>query len=136
VSSIFGNSLTGEQVRDISTLNLAFIGDAVFTLFIRDYLVKRHDAKAGELTKKCAKYCCASYQSMLYEKLKPQLTDEEMEIMKRVRNCKTNQKAKNATLADYKRATAFEGLIGWLYLREERERLEEVLKFSIKEIKT
>jgi len=131
VDSIFQNSLSGNEVRDISTLNLAFVGDAVFTLFVRDYLVKKHDAKSGELTKKCAKYCCASYQSILYEKLKSILTEEEMDIMKRVRNCKTNQKAKNATLGDYKRATAVEGLIGYLYLRGEGERLKEILELSI-----
>jgi len=132
VENFFDNTLSAEETLNISTLNLAFIGDAVFTLFIRDHLVKSFDTKSGDLTKRCAKYCCAGYQSKLYEKLKEVITQDEMELMKRVRNCKTNQKAKNASLSDYRRATAVEGLIGWLYLRGERERLKELLDLAIK----
>ncbi len=116
-----------KDANQISALSLAFLGDAVFTLYIRDYLVNNNDGKSGLLHLEASKYVCAKSQAKMYETLLEELTEEESEIARRCRNAHNTSKAKNAGLSDYKRATALEGLLGYLKLVGDEERLNYLM---------
>lgn len=116
---------------DIKMLNpaiLAYIGDAVYELFIRTYLVGEGCFIAGELHKKAIGFVEAKSQARIIEKIFELLTDEEKHIVKRGRNTKTSNTPKNAKVIEYKYATGFESLVGYLYLNNNMERLIEILK--------
>ncbi len=116
------------RLTNLSPVTLAYIGDAVFTLYVRARLAEEYDFKTDRLGKLCSSYVCASMQSAVLGMCGEELTQEEQDIARRCRNTHTPAKAKNASMSDYKRATALEGVIGYLYLKQERTRLEELLK--------
>jgi len=118
-------------MKNYSMLELAFLGDAVHTKFVREYVLKNNNGKMNELHKLASKYCSAKWQSDIVDKLN--LSTEENEIIRMARNTKTKHMAKNADPAQYHMATAFEALIGYLYLNNMTDRLEEILNLSIKE---
>lgn len=107
---------------------LAFIGDAVFSLYVRTEVCLFNNVKANELHKLSTDYVKASGQSNFMERLLPNLNEFEMEVYKRARNYKTANIAKNAKVNDYKRATGLEALLGYLYLCGKNERLNEILR--------
>lgn len=113
------------DILGLSPLTLAFVGDAVFTLFIRERLAVS-DLKPAELTKKAASAVSAVSQSQLLDRLGDFLTDDEKDIVRRCRNVHTNNRAKNASVTQYRRATGLEGLVGHLYLSKSG-RLDEIL---------
>ncbi len=112
---------------------LAFVGDGVYTLFIRNKIVLEHKAKSGELHKLTTDYVKASKQSVAIEKLLPIFTEDELAIYKRARNYKTASVAKNASVQEYKRATGFEAVLGYLYLAGQVDRLNEILSMCVGE---
>lgn len=114
-----------------SMLELAFIGDAIHTAFIRNYLIKNNQFKLDILHKNASKFCSAKFQSKVLDSIIALLSEEESDIVRRARNTKTKHIAKNACTADYHKATSFEALIGWLYLNNQKERLNEILNLSI-----
>ena len=120
-----------EEVKQLSPLTWAYIGDAVYELYIRTYLTNTTHLKPHELHIKSIKYVKAKAQADILMKIEETLTDEEKDIVRRGRNTQTHHTAKNATVQDYMYATAFEALIGYLYLAKQDERLEEILKKSI-----
>lgn len=122
-----------DNMKNYSMQELAFLGDAIHTLYVRKNIVEKGEIKLNELNKICSKFCSAKWQSCVCEKLKDLLSEEEFEIVRKARNSKPKHSAKNANPADYHKATAFEALVGWLYLNQKEERLEEILKFSIQE---
>lgn len=105
-------------------LNLAFVGDAVWTLYVRDFFANNTTYKNNYLHKLTTKFVKASYQATALDKLQQQLLDVEKDIARRARNTKMNTVSKNASLADYKKATGFEAVVGFLYLTENFERLK------------
>lgn len=107
---------------------LAFIGDAVFSLYVRTEICLKNNVKANELHKLSTDYVKASGQSDFMERLLPNLNEFEMEVYKRARNYKTANIAKNAKVNDYKRATGLEALLGYLFLCGKNERLNEILR--------
>lgn len=115
----------------ISPLTWAYIGDAVYELYIRDYLIRTTNLKPHRLHIETIKYVKAGAQANILYKLEQYLTEEEKEIVKRGRNTETHSAPKNADMKDYMYATAFEALIGYLYVTEQKERLEEILKLCI-----
>lgn len=115
----------------ISPLTWAYIGDAVYELYIRDYLIRTTNLKPHRLHIENIKYVKASAQANILYKLEQYLTEEEKEIVKRGRNTETHSAPRNADMKDYMYATAFEALIGYLYVTEQKERLEEILKLCI-----
>lgn len=117
-----------KRPESLSPVTLAYVGDAVFTLYVRTRLVETFDFKTGRLGKICSGFVCAATQSKVLEKTAPFLSDDEADIARRCRNAHTPSKAKNASMSDYKRATALEGIIGYLYLSGQNERLETLLK--------
>ena len=120
--------LSSSDASEISPISLAFVGDAVFSLYVRERLTVSHDFKSGELSRLSSLYVNASAQSKMLGEIMPLLSEEELSVAKRARNARTNSKAKNAAIGEYHRATGLEGLFGWLYLSGQAERLEELEK--------
>ena len=120
------------DIQTIPAQTLAFIGDAVYNVYIRTYLSSVSTAKAGTLHKLSIKYVSAKGQSMLVDKLIDMLTDEEIAVYKRGRNTNIATVSKHVDVVEYKKATGFEALIGFLYLSNNIKRLEEIIDLSIK----
>ena len=120
-----------EELKLISPLTWAYIGDAVYELYVRDYLIKNTNLKPHRLHIETIKYVKASAQDNILKRIEEYLTEEEKDIVKRGRNTKTHSAPKNADLTDYMYATAFEALIGYLYVTGQNKRLEEILKLCI-----
>ena len=124
-----------EKTKMMSPLTWAYVGDAVYELYIRDYLTQITNLKPNKLHKEAIKYVKAEAQAKILEKLQDVLSEEEKEIVRRGRNAQNHHLPKNANLRDYTYATAFEALIGYLYLTKKFERLKEILnKSNIKTI--
>jgi len=109
-------NFTENEIVEVNPLNLAFIGDAVWTLLVRDFFCEHTGYKNNNLHKLTTKYVKAVYQAKALEILQNDLTEQELNISRRARNTKVNTMAKNATLAEYKKATSFEAVIGYNYL--------------------
>ena len=120
-----------DEVNLMSPLTWAYVGDSVFELYIRNYLVQTTNLKPHKLHIQAIKYVKAKAQREILDKIKDTLTKEEQEIVRRTRNTENHHVAKNANPDDYMYATAFEGLIGYLYLTEQKERLGEILKLVV-----
>lgn len=115
---------TESDIININPLNLAFIGDAVWTLLVREFMCNNTNYKNNNLHKLTTKFVKAVFQAKALEKLEDVLTTEEKDISRRARNTKINTASKNASLAEYKKATSFEAVIGYLYLLEKFDRLK------------
>lgn len=126
---MFGDSsfLTPEGARNLSPVVLAFVGDAVYSLYVREKLVLGTDFKTGTLQKLSSRQVSARGQSELIERLLPALTEEEADIFRRGRNAKKSTRSRHASVGEYNRSTGFEALIGYLYLTGRHERIEELL---------
>ena len=120
-----------KDVQMLSPLVWAYVGDAVYELYIRTNLVNNSNAKPHKLHIESIKYVKASAQASNLEKIENILTDDEKDIVRRGRNVQNHHVAKNASVADYAHATAFEALLGFLYLTYQDERLNEILKMCI-----
>ena len=119
------------DMQTISEQTLAFIGDAVYNVYIRTYLASISSAKAGQLHKMSIKYVSGKGQSISIDKIMNMLTKEEIAIYKRGRNTNIPNVAKHLDVVDYKKATGFEALIGYLYLTKNTNRLDEIVKSVI-----
>lgn len=112
----------------MSPLVLAYLGDTVYESYIREYLITKNiNKKVNDFHKTAIKYVKAKAQATIIHELENELTEEETRIYKRGRNQKSHTKAKNADIVDYKCATGFESLIGYLYLSKDIERLEYIV---------
>lgn len=117
-----------------SSLNLAYIGDDVYDLIIRNYLLSKGNEAVNNINKHASALVKAGTQSQLIEILKEHLTEEEHAVYKRGRNAKSATSAKNATIAEYRRATGFEALMGYLFLLGRYERLVELVRIGLEGI--
>lgn len=115
------------DLREYSPLVLAYIGDDVYDLIIRTILVTRKNIQVQKLHKKASSIVRAPAQAELIEKILPLLTQEELVVYKRGRNAKSYTKAKNASTIEYRKATGFEALIGYLYLKKDRKRIIDLV---------
>jgi len=122
------------DVRAYSPLTLAYIGDAVYDVIIRTVVVERSNRPANELHKKTSSFVKAQTQAEMIEALQPFLSEEEEAVYKRGRNAKSYTSAKNATIGDYRKATGFEALVGYLYLQDRTERVLELVKNGLESI--
>lgn len=116
------------DMRTYSPLVLAYIGDAVFDLVIRTVVVGRGNTNVNKLHRRTSHIVKAQTQAMMIEKLLPHLTDEESDIYRRGRNAHSPTMAKNATMSDYRKATGFEALVGYLYLTDQFDRILFLIK--------
>lgn len=122
------------DVRTYSPLTLAYIGDGIYDLIIRTVVVERANRSANELHKRTTKYVKAQAQAAMISALEEYLTEEEEAIYKRGRNAKSYTTAKNASVGDYRKATGFEALMGYLYLEDKMERALELVKTAIEKL--
>lgn len=129
---MFGENdfLAPEGARNLNPVVLAFVGDAVYSLYVREKLVHETDYKTGTLQKLSSQKVSARGQSELAEKILPLLTEEEAEIYRRGRNAHKSTRSKNASVGEYNRSTGFEALLGFLYLTGRFDRIEFLLKDS------
>lgn len=116
-----------KRINELSPLTWAYVGDAVYELYIRENLVNSTKLKPNKLHKESIKYVKASAQAKILQILEEEFTENEKEIVKRARNTKNHHLPKNTEVSDYMYSTAFEGLIGYLYLTKQEERLKEIL---------
>ena len=118
---------------EYNVLILAYLGDSIYELFIRNYFIKNNLGKVNDLQKEVTKYVSAKGQALTLNKLLDNniLTNEEVEIMRRARNHKVSHSPKNTDIITYKWATAFEAILGYLYLNNKQNRLTELLERSI-----
>lgn len=122
-----GEIMEKQKANNLNPIVLAFVGDAVYSLFVREKLTFASDYKTGELNKLATKEVKATAQAEFIKEIMPFLNEEEIAIFKRARNAKKTTKAKNASIAEYNVATGFEALVGYLYLTGNTERLNFIL---------
>lgn len=116
------------EVNMMSPLTWAYVGDCVFELYIRTKLINKNNLKPHKLHIECIKYVKAQAQAEYLRNIYNNLTDEEKEIVRRGRNTENHHLPKNCNVQDYMYATAFEALIGYLYLNKKNDRIKEILK--------
>ena len=117
-----------EEINMLSPLTWAYVGDCIYELYIRTDLVNRTKLKPHKLHIETIKYVKAKAQADILKRIEKNLTEKELEIVRRGRNAENHHLPKNADPADYMYSTAFEGLIGYLYLTKQDERLKEIFK--------
>ena len=117
-----------EDVNQVSPLVWAYLGDAVYEKYIREYLVLNTKFKPHKLHVEATKFVKASAQADILKELEEALTEEEQDIVRRTRNTQNHHLPKNSNVTEYMYSTAFEGLIGYLYLTKQNTRLKEILE--------
>lgn len=124
---------TEQEARQFNPLQLALIGDAVYEVYVRNYVFNKNQGlSAHKIHVEAIKYVKAKGQSDIMQVLEPVLTEDEMYIFKRGRNTKSATVPKNANVRDYRAATGMEALIGYLYLTNKQERLLELIEMGVK----
>lgn len=118
-------------INSLSPLALAYVGDSVYEVFVRTFLVSKGNAPVHVLHKKSINYVKAKAQSDIIHRIMDVLNDEELDIVRRGRNAKSGTVPKNANVADYRYATGFESLIGYLYLKKRYKRLMYILEIAV-----
>lgn len=119
------------DIQNVPMQTLAFIGDAVYNVYIRSYLASLNNVKTGVLHKESIKYVSAKGQSYIIDKIYEILTDDEINVYKRGRNTNVGTISKHVDVVEYKKATGFEALIGYLYITKQYERLDFLVKKCI-----
>ena len=118
------------KAKNMNSIVLAYIGDAVYSLYTREKLTFYSDLKVNDLHRLASSEVRASAQAEFIDILLPILTEEETDIFRRARNAKKTTKAKSATVAEYNKSTGFEALLGYLYITGEHERLNYLLNYK------
>jgi len=126
-------SLKERDIREYTPLALAYLGDAVYELFIRTLVLSEGNAPVHKLHKLSTEYVKAKAQSGIIHRIFESLTPEEQDIVRRGRNAKPGTVPKNADIVEYKYATGFESLLGYLYLKQDYTRMMQILKMCIQE---
>lgn len=121
-------NLENNNPKLISPLTLAFVGDGIYDLLVRKYLVNTHDLHVGELNKLKVKFVNCKSQAKFARLIMPCLTEDEVSIYKRGRNASPKCTPKNGTVGDYHSATGFEALFGYLYLKGETKRIDTLFE--------
>lgn len=119
------------DVQEYSPLALAYIGDCVYDLIIKTWIMSGGNRQVHKMHEDTSRYVQASAQSLMMRSMQEYLNQEEHAIYRRGRNAKSVSPAKNQSITDYRRATGFEALLGYLYLKKEYERLTELVKIGL-----
>ncbi|MBR5571094.1 MAG: ribonuclease III [Oscillospiraceae bacterium] len=133
MSDYFNAQFSDDDIRAISSIGLAHLGDAVYELLVRTYLCAHGKATGKGLHRATVELVRAPRQAALSERILPLLTEEESAVFKRGRNANVHTIAHNASVAEYRQATALEALFGWLYLHNRRERINELFNIMMEE---
>lgn len=131
LEKILPENIKKQDINLISPLVWAYVGDAVYELYIRSHLVNTTKLNPHKLHIESIKYVKAGAQSKILENIMPNLTEEEKDIVRRGRNVQNHHLPKNANVTEYMYSTAFEALIGYLYLTKQKDRLYDILKMCI-----
>lgn len=123
------------DIKAYSPLALAYLGDCVFDLVIKSLILNQGNKQVQKLHKETSQIVQASSQSKMMRAIQEVLTEEEHQVYKRGRNSRTVTPAKNQSITDYRRATGFEALIGYLYLKKEYRRMLELIKLGLRDLK-
>lgn len=123
------------DIRTINVISLAYLGDSVYEVYVREHLIKMGIALVEDLQREAVKYVSAKSQSKIVRWLTDNnyLNNDELDIIKRGRNYKRGSHPKNTDIITYKNSTGFEALIGYLYLDNKIDRLEEIIKYILEE---
>lgn len=123
------------DVHSYSPLTLAYIGDSIYDLVIKSLVINQGNRQVNKLHKETSMYVQASTQSLMMRAMQEELTEEEHAVYKRGRNAKSVSPAKNQSITDYRRATGFEALLGYLYLKKEWKRMLDLVKIGLDSLK-
>lgn len=123
------------DVNSYSPLTLAYIGDSIYDLIIKSLVINQGNRQVNKLHKETSMYVQASTQSLMMRAMQEELTEEEHAVYKRGRNAKLVSPAKNQSITDYRRATGFEALLGYLYLKKEWKRMLDLVKIGLDSLK-
>ena len=126
MENYFEPAMTDDQLRAISSIGLAHMGDAVFEILVRTWLCAHGKATGKGLHQATIRLVCAESQAQKAERILPELTEEELAVFKRGRNAQVRTVPSHASRAQYGEATALEALLGWLYLKGRKERINEL----------
>ena len=123
------------DVRDINVITLAYLGDSVYEVYIRNYLIHKGIAKVEQLQKEAINYVSAKSQAKILDLLinNNVLSTDEINIVKRGRNFNRTSHPKNTDVMTYKMSTGFEALIGYLYIDNQKERIDEIINYILEE---
>ena len=127
----FIKKIDPNEAEHFSALVLAYIGDAVFEVFVRKMLIAEANMQVNKLHRAATALVKAEAQSRMIGILMPELSEKEIKVYRRGRNAKSNTSAKNASITDYRRATGFEALMGYLYLSGQKERMLELMEKAV-----
>ena len=133
MADYFTIQLSTDEIRGISSIGLAHLGDAVYELLVRTWLCAHGKATGKCLHRATIELVCAPKQAEFSEKILPLLTEEEQAVFKRGRNANVHAIPQHASRAQYQQATALEALLGWLYLNGRRERINELFNIMMEE---
>ena len=133
MADYFTIQLSTDEIRGISSIGLAHLGDAVYVLLVRIWLCAHGKATGKCLHRATIELVCAPKQAEFSEKILPLLTEEEQAVFKRGRNANVHSIPQHASRAQYQQATALEALLGWLYLNGRRERINELFNIMMEE---
>lgn len=122
------------DIREYSPLTLAYIGDSIYDLIIKSLVVNAGNQSVNALHKMTSTYVQAAAQSKMMRVMQEHLTEEEHAVYKRGRNAKSVSPAKNQSITDYRRATGFEALLGYLYLKKDYKRILELVKMGLESL--
>ena len=123
------------DVHSYSPLTLAYIGDSIYDLIIKSLVINQGNRQVNKLHKETSMYVQASTQSLMMRAMQEELTEEEHAVYKRGRNAQSVSPAKNQSITDYRRATGFEALLGYLYLKKEWKRMLDLVKIGLDSLK-
>lgn len=129
-----GNTLDPKHIQMRAPIALAYVGDTIFDLYLRTQLVSRTDLPPKELHQHASRYANAAAQAAMIKNIEHMLTEEEHAVFRRGRNAKSYTVPKHAKLMDYRYATGFEALLGYIYLSGHEERLVELIKAAVSSI--
>ena len=124
------SALTKTEAAQINAVTLAFVGDTVYSLYVRERLTLDVGGKSSDLQKMAARIISAKGQSEFLDKLLPLLTEDEQDVFRRAKNAKKGAKSKSASQLEYNRSTGFEAVLGYLYLTGNEERIKQLLSHS------
>ena len=120
--------LSEREAMQLNPVTLAFVGDAVYSLYVRERLTLEVGGKSADLQRVAAKVVSAQGQSEFLDKVLPLFTEAEGDVFRRAKNAKKASKSKSASSLEYNRSTGFEAVLGYLYLTGNEERIKELLK--------
>lgn len=127
---MLGKTLVNTNPREVSSLVLAYIGDAVYELAVREYLVDQGITNVNKLHREAVRHVCASTQARIFRALDGHLSSDEEAVARRGRNAKPAHAPRGDSVIEYRHSTGFESLIGYLYLQRDWPRLEEILSLA------